>query len=282
LNDNAVERGQVHFSGESRIREDGVIPKNGPVPVSASEETGSARTEAAEFEASLRREHPWVWWTTLIGPPAAVLLVLGLLGALHGWGYVRKLVATAVATFFFFGRFVILGGESPSSATGSRFFSAEVLVALVLVMDLVCACLIAFHAGFLWKLPVVGPRIQALADEGRALADAKPWVRRATFASITAFVMFPLAATGSIGGSLFGRLLGMGRAQTFLAVLLGSLLGCGLMYFGAVLIRRHLDRDSLLVTIGGPVVIAAMIVVLTYRFRKLTSATRRPAQGDRA
>jgi uncharacterized membrane protein len=230
----------------------------------------AVRTEAASFEESLRRDRPWVWWSTLVGPLAATLFVLALLWGLHGWGLVRLVAATAVATFFVLGRFIILAGE-PRSGAGGPFLSAEALVAMVVFMDFACACLVAFHAGFLWRLPVVGRRIHALAGEGRALAAARPWVRRATFVSITAFVMFPLAATGSIGGSLFGRLLGMGRRQTLLAVLLGSVLGCGLMYFGASLVDRYLDRDSLLVKVGGPLCIAAVIVVLTYRFRQLTA-----------
>lgn len=236
--------------------------------------TETARGEAARFEESLRRDHPWVWWLTLAGPLLAPLAALAILWSVRGWGYVRLLSATAVGTFFLFGRFVILGGE-PRSAANGRFLSAEALTAMVLFMDLACACLIAFHAGFLWKLPVVGPRIQSLVEEGRALAAAKPWVKRATFASIVAFVMFPLAATGSIGGSLFGRLLGLGRVQTFLAVCLGSVFGCGVMYFGASLVHRYLDHNSLLVQIGGPLLVVAVIAVLTYRFRKLT-ATRRP------
>ena len=74
---------------------------------------------------------------------------------------------------------------------------------------------------------------ERLAKEGGNLAANVPWVRRVTFLAIVVFVMFPLASTGSIGGSLFGRLLGLSRVRTVVAVVLGSLSGCAAMYFGA-------------------------------------------------
>ena len=83
--------------------------------------------------------------------------------------------------------------------------------------------------------------------------------------------MFPLASTGSIGGSIFGRLLGMGRVRTFVAVVIGSLLGCAVMYFGASLIDRYLDRSNPIVQYGGLAVVVAAILLLMSRFRKLTA-----------
>jgi hypothetical protein len=142
---------------------------------------------------------------------------------------------------------------------------------MVLYMDLATAMLIGFHTGVLWKLPVVGPRLRLLVKQGQALVAANPRAKRATFLTITAFVMFPLAATGSVGGSLFARLLGMSRWQTLLAVVIGSLLGCGLMYYGASLINRYLDRSNPVVQYGGIACVAVLILILSRRFRRMTS-----------
>lgn len=224
--------------------------------------------EAGEFDARFRQDHPYLWWGSLFGPVALTALILGILAMEYGKAYVRLIVATAFATFFFFGRFVILGGEHAEEST---FLSPEALVAMVLFMDLITAVLIGFHAGVMWRLPIVGRRLHQLVVQGQILIARNPRVKRATFLTIVAFVMFPLAATGSIGGSLFARLLGMGRVATLLAVLIGSLLGCGLMYYGATLINRYLDRSNPLVTIGGIACVVAIIAVLTRRFQKMAS-----------
>jgi len=234
-------------------------------------DTDVIAAEAGQFEVNFRRNSPLTWWATLVGPFVLTAVILAILVIERGWNFVRLLLATAAATFFFFGRFVILGGEDGFTDGESRFLSAELLAVMVFYMDLLTAMLIGFHAGALWKLPFVGRRLQMLVEQGRRLVAANPRVKRTTFLSIVAFVMFPLAATGSVGGSLFGRLLGMSRLQTFLAVLIGSLLGCGVMYYGASLIHRYLDRSNPLVTIGGIACVAVLILVLGNRFRKLTS-----------
>jgi hypothetical protein len=127
----------------------------------------------------------------------------------------------------------------------------------------------AFHLGFLYRLPYIGPRLEALGQDSEFILHANRWMRRVTYLGLIAFVAFPLAATGSVGGAIFGRLLGMSRAATFSGVVLGSLVGCGAMYFGATLINAHLDRDNPWLLVGGIVVIAALILLLNRRYRHL-------------
>ena len=52
-----------------------------------------------------------------------------------GW-----LLTTAVATFFVFGKLVILGGTNGEVDVIRSFFTTEELVVLVLYLDLVTAC----------------------------------------------------------------------------------------------------------------------------------------------
>ena len=93
-------------------------------------------------------------------------------------------------------------------------------------------------------------------------------MKRATFFGLVAFVMFPLAATGSVGGSIFGRLLGMSRPGTFTAIAIGNVLGCALMYLGSEMITRHLHRDNPLLMIGGVAVIGIILWMLNRRYRQ--------------
>lgn len=222
------------------------------------------------FERSFRRRHPLLWFSTLIGPFAMTAMVLLALSVVVSPDYVKELLVAATFTFFFFGRFVILGGQ--------QFLSPEQLVLMVLYMDLMTAMLLAFHTGFLFRLPWVGKKLRELVDDGQFILESNPWMRRMTFVGIVAFVMFPLAATGSIGGSIFGRLLGMSRLLTFTGVLTGSLLGCGLMYFGASLVEKYIHRDDPWFTVSGIAFVVLLILLLNQRYRRM-KAMRRAAHA---
>lgn len=216
-------------------------------------------SDAAEFAENLRRDHPFKWWASLLGPPAVTGLLLSVLAALHGAGFVQDLLLRAVAAFFLFGKFAIL---EPQSA-----LTSENLFLLILYMDLVVAVFVSFHIHSLFTLPLVGEKLQTLAKDGAFIMQAQPWMRRMTFVGLVAFVMFPLAATGSIGGAIFGRLLGLRRPATFVGVALGSVLGCSLMYFGAELVRTYLDQNSMLLKYGGILSVAAILWWLNRRYQ---------------
>ena len=229
------------------------------------------------FEATFRRDYPVVWLLTLVGPLLVTILLVGLIylwvGTQYGLDdakvYVRKLVATAVGTFFFAGKFVILAGSQGKVSEVQSFFTAGQLFLMVLYMDLMTALLLVFHVGFLFRLPILGSKLGELIEDGQFILKSNPWMKRATFVGIIAFVMFPLAATGSVGGSIFGRLLGMGRVPTLIGITIGSVLGCGMMYFGAGVINQYISRDNLWLKIGGGLVIAGVIVLLNLRYRQL-------------
>lgn len=231
-----------------------------------------------------REKLGFVWFFTLIAPFALSLGLLVLFYLEHGWIFVKTLLLTATAVFFFFGRFVILGGSSNTGSEtvsavdevmqeavqqAARFFSSGELAFLVFYMDVMVACLLAFHIGFLYRLPFIGEKLEELQEDGKFILASNPWMKSATFAGIVAFCIFPLAATGSVGGSIFGRLLGMSRLGTFLGVVTGSAVGCSLMYFGATLINRYLDRDNPWLTIGGIIFVVLMIFWLNQRYRKM-------------
>jgi len=209
-----------------------------------------------QYERKLKQELPLAWAATLFGPfLLSALLAAGFYLA-NGPAFASKLVGTVLATFFFFGRFVILGGSDPDLAEIRRFFSPEFLFGMVVYMDTMVAMLFVFHAAFLFKIPWLGSRLQDLAKDGHFILKKHPWIRRAAFLGLVVFVAFPLAATGSVGGAILSRILGMGRIRAFFAIIAGSTLGCGLMYFGSQLINRYLARDSTFVTISGIAVVA--------------------------
>ena len=253
-------------------------------PGAANADTGDAYADAeAAFIVSFRREHPVLWWLTLAGPLVATALIVLSAWIFEGAAFTKALLGHAVATFFIFGKFVLLiggGSADPEIAAVQRLLSREQLVMMLLWMDFVAACLLVYHAGFLYRIKALGPRLRTLAEDGQFILESNPWMRRATFIGLVAFVTFPLAATGSIGGALFGRLLGLSRLATFLGVILGSLIGCSVMYTGGRLISSYIDHDNPLVFIGGIAVVVVLILLLNMRFQRMKRcAKERKAMG---
>lgn len=246
--------------------------------------SSETQVTAWKDEAAFRRDYPALWWLTLVGPFALTAGILLVILERAGGNAVGRLISTAVATFFVFGKFVILGGGDGELAEVRSFYTARQLSILVFYMDVMTACVLAFHLGFLFRLPVVGGQLKALGEDGHFILQSNPWMKRATFVGLVAFVAFPLAATGSVGGSIFGRLLGMSRLSTFVGITLGNALGCSLMYFGSGLITRYVGRDNPWLLIGGGVVIAGLLFLLNHRYRQLkarglTRQSSEPAQS---
>ena len=226
------------------------------------------RDSYSEFETRFRRMHPVLWWSSLLGPLFVSAVVLLAVFLLTGPDYTRRVLMMVVAALWFFGRFVILGGHDPDVAEYSGGMTSGELFCMVLYLDVTVAFLLAFHVGCLFKLPVVGPRIGALMADARFILDAQPWMRRAAFVGVLTFVSFPLQATGSVGGSLFGRMLGMSRVATFVAIVIGSVIGNGVMYLGSDLIGAYFDKNHPLVKYGGLVLIVLVIVLLNWWYQR--------------
>jgi len=220
-------------------------------------------------ESQFRLSHPWCWRFTLFGPIALTGLVFAFLVFQTGWEFSTKIATAAMMTVVFFGRFVILSGSNGDFQDTGGSLASEHLFAIVCYLDVMTALMLAFHIGFMFRLPYVGPRVSALVTDGHYILDAQPWMRRATFFGLIAFVAFPLAATGSIGGSIFGRLLGMSRTATFFGIVIGALLGNTVMFMFSDLLGKYLDKDNIYLKVGGFLVIGTLIFVLERRYRKL-------------
>ncbi len=220
-------------------------------------------------ESEFRQEHPWVWSGTLFGPLVVSGIVLIGLFFYGGWAFASRLVTSTAFAVWLVGRFIILSGAEGGVSDFDGALSSFQLFLLMCYIDVMTALVLAFHIGFLFRLPWIGPRVAALVTDGHFILDAQPWMRRATFFGLITFVGFPLAATGSVGGSIFGRLLGLSRPATFTGICIGSLIGNGLMYWFADMLDPWINKDSLLIRFGGIALIVLIVIVLERRYRSL-------------
>ena len=106
------------------------------------------------------------------------------------------------------------------------------------------ALFVAFHMGVVFRIPFVGPKIASMVSDGQFILRKQPWIRRAAFIGLVVFVVFPTSTTGSVGGSIFGRILGMKRWRVVTAILCGSLLGNGLMLVFSEQLSKAFQRCS--------------------------------------
>jgi uncharacterized membrane protein len=231
-------------------------------------------------EAQFRRDYPLIWLLTLIAPIAITIAILLLIWELYGWSSVWRLVTAAAATFFLFGKFIILGGTEGGMVDGQASFTSEELVCLVLYIDVMVASILAFHIGFLFRLPLVGPRLEGIVEDGRFVLQSNRWMKRAAFLGLVAFVTSPLAASGAIGGSILGRLLGMSRFATWVGTIVGNLLAIAWMYSGGEVIARYIGRDNPALWLGGIAVFVGVIYLFNKRYQHLKAKMRSSIAAD--
>ncbi len=226
----------------------------------------------ARFEHDFRKNYPFLWWFTLVSPVAVTGSILLIIVLFWGFELARNFVIAAVVTFLLLGRFIILGGNEAGQLEGwmqNFSLSPFQLFGMVTVMDFITAMFVTVHMGFMFRLPWLGPKISMLVWDGKFLMEKQPWIKQIAFFGLIAFVVFPSSTTGSIGGSIFGRLLGLGRAWTVCGVLLGSLLGNGLMWFFAQQINRVIPPDSMWIKLVGIGIILAVLAFLEWRYQRV-------------
>lgn len=225
--------------------------------------------ELHSTEDDFRRRYPVFWSFTLFGPFVLTLIACAVIWINAGGEFARKLIFSTALSLWVLGRFVILAGTGDKLLDFDGSLTSGHLFLLVTWMDVMVALVLAFHIGFLFRIPFVGSRISALVIDGHFVLDAHPWMRRATFLGMALFVAFPLTATGSVGGSILGRLLGMSRSATFYGIVIGSVLGNGVMYVFSESMDRWVDKDHPLIRFGGLALILMVAVILERRYRFL-------------
>ncbi len=221
-----------------------------------------------DFELSFRRRFPIIWLVTLLAPFVVSIGLILFFGFTDSWSFSRKLIGHAFMTFFVFGRLIILCGlDSNAQDTYQIALSPAVLFGLVTYLDFMVALFVTFHMGFLFRIPYVGPKVAMLVWDGRFLLNAQPWVKRVAFFGLVVFVIFPTSTTGSIGGSIFGRLLGLSRYMTVLGILIGSFIGNGIMYLFAKQINQYITPDNVWLKVVGVLALVGLVALVEIRYR---------------
>lgn len=225
-----------------------------------------------DLEKNYRHTHPIGWWLALLGPVVITAVLLGLIAMVQGSEVALSYVAAAGTAFFLLGRFIIILGQTdpdPESWGFLKYLNAPSLFMMLTYLDVMVAMFVAFHMGIVFRIPWVGPRIEDIVSDGHFILRKQPWIRRAAFIGLICFVIFPTSTTGSVGGSIFGRLLGMKRWRVVTAILIGSVLGNGLMLLFSNQISEYVKGDSWGLRIVGVVAMIVALFLFERKFRRL-------------
>jgi hypothetical protein len=72
-----------------------------------------------------------------------------------------------------------------------------------------------------------------------------------------------------VGGSIFGRLLGMKRWRVVVAILVGSILGNGIMLLFSKQIAKYIDNESWTLRLLGVVLMIVVLFVVERKFQSI-------------
>ncbi|MCR4316749.1 MAG: small multi-drug export protein [Planctomycetes bacterium] len=209
-------------------------------------------------------------------PLLATPALAGLIYVFKSPATMYSVISLGLTSLFGLGKFIILLPETAATedSLGLRIYSRWHLAAMVTYMDFMTAFFLVHNLRFAYKIPFLGEKMEEFHDFGAYLLRTKPWFKKAAFAGVVLFVMFPLTGTGAIGGTIFGRLIGLRPYTVMSAITLGAIGGCG----GIALLAQWL-RD----TFGGDIqkewwfiaLNAAVIVALIYGFGKMYQKMKR-------
>ncbi len=166
----------------------------------------------------LRREN-WILflvWIASVVPlfGGAIAWILVVEPANAGWIW-AQMVGLAMLP----GKYVIFSGVAEASPLG-----AWALAILAVLVDVVVASTLALVLAPVGRVPVVGPALQRMHAQAEGVLREYPRLRRMAFWGVVIFVFLPLPASGSIGGTFVGQLLGLTRLRGLVAVVLGGAL----------------------------------------------------------
>ncbi len=98
-------------------------------------------------------------------------------------------------------------------------------------VDIVVALFIIWNYDLAKKIPLIGNFMEKVEKIGKSSSDEYSWMKPLRFFGIILFVMVPFQGSGGLVGSILGRLIGMKPRNTFLAITIGTIIGCSLIAY---------------------------------------------------
>lgn len=123
-------------------------------------------------------------------------------------------------------------------------------------LDFAGGLFMAWNFPLVLRIPYVGPWIQRFMAAGRTYLDRRPWLERFYFLGLIIFVSIPFDGSGSIVGSIVGRMLGMTKTEVLSCITIGGVIGSFAIALGIDYITNLIPAEA------GPWVSFAVFLVI--------------------
>lgn len=220
------------------------------------------------------------WFLTLSPPLTAAVIATGII-LFFGIEKLASLAWVVPSTFFVLGKFAVWIPVFDPLYNGSVWE----LALLVTWMDISTAMVLGANFHFFFRLPLAGTVLRSMQEEAAKVLARDPGLRRRAFVGIALFVLFPVAGTGAVAGTILGRMLGMRPWYLVGSIATGAASGCFLMAISGEALARAFEniRSELwFQMVGIALVLVLLVVVLGPIFRRLRGAGLEKADGASA
>lgn len=155
------------------------------------------------------------------------------------------------------------GKESIIPAGIALGFPFQIVSFSIVLVDIACCLFMVWNFELICNVPYLGNMIRYLIMKGEKYLNEHPWLDRLYFIGLIIFVFFPLQGTGSISGSIIGKVLALKSFEIIGAITIGSILSSFLIGYSVYALNEYLDINvwSILATI---MIILVLIPVLSY------------------
>jgi uncharacterized membrane protein len=230
---------------------------------------------ASDLPESIGREHH-NRWLTLALPAAVSLGVWASCWVVAGTRVAWEVLTAAGASAVVFGTTTVFGAAVVPGLTLDTWHIA----AVVAYMGALLSFVYAYNLDLLERLPRVGDYVRRARVGAEQSLAAHPWIRRFATAGVALFVLTPLPGSGALGGSVVGRLVGLGPLRTFLATAIASIAVCAIYAAAGAPLARWLDAAKVGI-VGRLVAVAGLLAVvyLMYRLVRRFAAKVPPETG---
>lgn len=169
---------------------------------------------------------------------------------------------------FFMGVYLVPPWGKESVVPGAIFAGVPWYIAAISIafMDFVAGLFMMWNFDLALKIPLLGKWIEKTEKRGEEYLRNHPLANKAAFVFVVLFVMFPVQGSGGIGGTIVGRIIGMGKHRVLAAITLGAFIGTFTIAVFANEVRAIVTR-SLQTTLTAIVVIM-LVVFIIYLWRR--------------
>jgi uncharacterized membrane protein len=202
----------------------------------------------------------------LLGPFAVTGAAWFVLYLLRGEAFAYDALRAGAASVVGFGTTVVFG----KAVLGEHLLlTTWDLAALVMWLNAATGWFFAYNLDLGQRLPVIGPYLARARRNAVRTLKERPWIRRLSTIGVSLFVLTPLPGSGSLGGCVMARIVGMSKRASFLAVTFAGVAVCVAYAYGAHRIEPLVVHAELWMKVAGAAVLLLIVWLLVRLLKRL-------------